>query len=162
MRDRALPPRRSTGRRWVVRCRRPLAVGLAITMLAGCAGSAIRSQSPEIEALAKLESGTRFIGDYCVAWGLGDKRIERAALVTGLAGTGSDPPPGPQRATLMSDMQSRGVLEPNRLLSAPTTALVWVHGYLPPGVRKGDRFDVVIEAHGDAARRDGGDRQHDS
>jgi hypothetical protein len=144
MRDRALPPRRSTGRR-SVRCRRPLAVGLAITMLAGCAGSAIRSQSPEIEALAKLESGTRFIGDYCVAWGLGDKRIERAALVTGLAGTGSDPPPGPQRATLMSDMQSRGVLEPNRLLSAPTTALVWVHGYLPPGVRKGDRFDVVIE-----------------
>lgn len=119
-----------------------LAAGVAV---AGCAGSAIRSQSPEIEALAKLEAGTRLVGDYCMAWGLGAKRIERAALVTGLASTGSDPPPGPQRSTLVADMQSRGVIEPNRLLASPATALVWVHGFLPPGVRKGERFDVVIE-----------------
>lgn len=126
------------------RCR--LAVILAAgTAVAGCAGSAIRSQSPEIEALAKLEAGTRLVGDYCMAWGLGAKRIERAALVTGLASTGSDPPPGPQRSTLVADMQSRGVIEPNRLLASPATALVWVHGFLPPGVRKGERFDVVIE-----------------
>lgn len=126
------------------RCR--LAVILAAgAAVAGCAGSAIRSQSPEIEALAKLEAGTRLVGDYCMAWGLGAKRIERAALVTGLASTGSDPPPGPQRSTLVADMQSRGVIEPNRLLASPATALVWVHGFLPPGVRKGERFDVVIE-----------------
>jgi len=42
-------------------------------------------------------------------------------------------------------MQARGVIEPNRLLASPSTALVWVHAFLPPGVRKGDRFDVVIE-----------------
>jgi len=123
----------------------PLGLLVAAAGVIGCAGSAIRSQSPEIEALAKLEASTRFVGDYCLAWGLGTKRIERAALVTGLANTGCDPPPGPQRATLLSDMQARGVIEPNRLLAAPSTALVWVHGFLPPGVRKGDRFDVVIE-----------------
>jgi hypothetical protein len=132
-----------------------LAAGVAV---AGCAGSAIRSQSPEIEALAKLEAGTRLVGDYCLAWGLGSKRIERAALVTGLANTGSDPPPGPQRSTLVSDMQSRGVLEPNRLLASPTTALVWVHGFLPPGVRKGERFDVYVEVppNHDTTSLDGG------
>jgi flagellar basal body P-ring protein FlgI len=120
-------------------------VAIACVGLAGCAGSAIRSQSPENEVLAKLEAATRLVGDYAGPWGLSAKRIERPALITGLAGTGSDPPPGPQRATLVADMQSRGVLEPNRLLAAPSTALVWVHGYLPPGVRKGDRFDVFID-----------------
>jgi hypothetical protein len=135
------------GRRLLASSSRLWPLGLLVVAagVIGCAGSAIRSQSPEIEALAKLEAGTRFVGDYCLAWGLGTKRIERAALVTGLANTGCDPPPGPQRATLLSDMQARGVIEPNRLLAAPSTALVWVHGFLPPGVRKGDRFDVVIE-----------------
>jgi HEAT repeat protein len=42
-------------------------------------------------------------------------------------------------------MQSRGVIEPNALLAARSTSLTWVHGYLPPGVRKGDRFDVYVE-----------------
>ena len=38
--------------------------------LAGCAGPAIRSQSPEIEALASLEEGTKLVGDYTAPWGL--------------------------------------------------------------------------------------------
>ena len=122
----------------------PIAL-LGLLALAGCAGSAIRSQSPEIEALSKLEAGTKLVGDYAAAAGLGAKRIERAALITGLAGTGSDPPPGPQRQTLLADMQSRGVVDPNRLLASQATSLAWVHGYLPAGVRKGDRFDVFVE-----------------
>ena len=119
---------------------------LAVLLVAvGCAGPAIRSQSPELEALAQLEADTKLVGDYTAPWGLNAKRIERPALVTGLADTGSDPPPGPQRQTLLADMQSRGVIEPNALLAARSTSLTWVHGYLPPGVRKGDRFDVYVE-----------------
>ncbi len=128
------------------------------TALSGCAGPAIRSQSPEIEALAHLEESTKLVGDYTTPWGLGAKRIERAALITGLADTGSDPPPGPQRAAIMADMQSRGVVEPNRLLASTTTSLAWVHGYLPPGCRKGDRFDVFVEVppNDDTTSLDGG------
>jgi flagellar basal body P-ring protein FlgI len=125
-------------------CLLAIAALTAVTLV-GCAESAIRSQSPEIEALAKLEASTRMVGDYAAPWGLNAKRIEHAALVTGLANTGSDPPPGPQRQTLLGDMQSRGVIEPNKLLASPSTGLVWVHGYLPPGVRKGDRFDIYLE-----------------
>jgi hypothetical protein len=123
----------------------PMVAVCLVVSLSGCAGSAIRSQSPEIEALAKLESSTRMVGDYAIPWGLAPKRIERAALVTGLGTTGSDPPPGPRRQSLLADVQARGVPEPNRLLAAPSTSLTWVHGYLPPGVRKGDRFDVFVE-----------------
>ena len=117
----------------------------AVVTAAGCAGPAIRSQSPEIEALAQLEEGTKLVGDYTAPWGLAPKRIEGPALVTGLADTGSDPPAGPQRAALLAAMQARGVIEPNSLLASQSTALVWVHGYLPPGCRKGDRFDIAVE-----------------
>ena len=122
-----------------------LVAAAMLPAVVGCAGSAIRSQSPEIEALAKLEAGTKLVGDYALPAGMGMKRIERPALITGLANTGSDPPPGPQRQTLLADMQARGVVDPNRLLAAPSTSLAWVHGYLPPGCRKGDRFDVLVE-----------------
>ena len=106
--------------------------GAASALAAGCAGPAIRSQSPEIEALADMEADTRLVGDYTTPWGLNALRIERAALITGLAGTGSDPAPGPQRQMLLTDMQERGVVEPNTLLASPATSLAWVHAYLPP------------------------------
>jgi hypothetical protein len=122
----------------------------ASSALIGCAGPAIRSQSPEVEKLVSLENDTKLVGDYTVPFGLNSQRIERAALITGLAGTGSDPPPNAQRQTLISDMQTRGVVEPNTLLASPATSLVWVHGYLPPGVRRGDRFDVHIEVPRDS------------
>jgi hypothetical protein len=131
----------------------PLAMllGCAASVLAaGCAGPAIRSQSPEIEALADMEADTRLVGDYAMPWGLNALRVERAALITGLAGTGSDPAPGPQRQMLLTDMQERGVVEPNTLLASPATSLAWVHAYLPPGIRKGDRFDIHIEVPADS------------
>ncbi len=121
----------------------------AIAVLTGCAGPAIRNQSPEVEALLNIEAETRLVGDYVIPWGMNSQRIERAALVTGLAGTGSDPPPNARRQALLSDMQTRGVIRPNSLLASPTTSLTWVHGYLPPGVQKGDRFDVAVEVPAD-------------
>lgn len=126
------------------RCWLPL-----VAVLAGCAGPSIRSQSPEIESLMQVEQSTKLVGDFATPWGLGRQRVENAGLVTGLAGTGSDPPPSAQRQALMADMQARGVVEPNRLLASPATSLVWTHGFIPPGARKGDRFDVVLEVPGD-------------
>ena len=124
----------------------------------GCAGPAIRSQSPEVAALVTLEADTKLVGDYTAPWGLNPQRIERAALVTGLPGSGGDPPPGLQRQQLMADMQARGVVEPNKLLASKATALVWVHAYLPPGARRGDRFDVHVEvpSDNDTTSLDGG------
>lgn len=135
-----------------------LVVVLACIMVSGCAGPAIRSQSPEVAALVTLEADTKLVGDYTAPWGLNPQRIERAALVTGLPDSGCDPPPGLQRQQLMADMQARGVVDPNKLLASKSTALVWVHAYLPPGVRKGDRFDIYVEVppDNDTTSLDGG------
>jgi hypothetical protein len=123
-------------------------VATAVAVI-GCAGPAIRSQSPEVAALMSMEADTRLVGDYAAPWGMNPRRIERPALVTGLPGTGSDPPPNAQRQSLMADMQARGVVEPNKLLASSNTSLVWVRGYLPPGVKKGDRFDIHVEVPSD-------------
>jgi hypothetical protein len=114
-------------------------------VLAGCQGPSIRSQSPEMAALMELDADVKLVGDYATAWGVMPQRVEAAALVTNLPNTGSDPPPSPQRTALMNDIQARGVVEPNKLLASPSTSLVWARGFIPPGVRRGERFDVFIE-----------------
>ena len=115
-----------------------------ITVL-GCAGPALRSQSPEEELDAFVESNTRLVGDVAKPYGNTWVRIESVALVTNLPGTGEDPAPSPQRAAILHELQTRGVQNPNQLLASPNTALVLVKGHLPPGVQKGDKFDLEVQ-----------------
>lgn len=111
----------------------------------GCAGPALRSQSPEEDLDAMVESNTRLISEVTKPYGNTYVKIESVALVTGLAGTGEDPAPSPQRSALLHELQTRGVQNPNQLLASPNTALVLVRGFLPPGVQKGDRFDLEVQ-----------------
>ena len=116
----------------------------SVVALCGCAAPALRSQSPE-ELSDALQVKTRLVGD--VARPFGDKyvKVESVALITGLDNTGEDPAPSPQRATLLHELQTIGVQNPNQLLASPTTALVLVRGFLPPGVQKGDKFDLELQ-----------------
>ncbi len=85
-----------------------------------------------------------FIGDYVVVSGLNLVVLEGVGLVTGLDGTGGDPPPSQYRTQLLQDMRRREVEEPNRIISSPSTALVIVRAYLPPLVEPGEKFDVEV------------------
>jgi flagellar basal body P-ring protein FlgI len=78
--------------------------------------------------------------------------------VTGLAGTGSDPDPSPERAMLVHEMQLRGIKNPDKLLASPFNSLVKVRGYLKPGIQKGDHFDLEVwipSSSGTTSLRDG-------
>jgi flagellar basal body P-ring protein FlgI len=112
--------------------------------LSGCAAPALRSQSPE-EISDQLESRTKLVGDVARPFGHNYVQVESVALVTGLDGTGADPAPSPQRAALMHELQTIGVQNPNQLLASPSTSLVLVRGFLPPGVQKGDKFDLEVQ-----------------
>lgn len=122
----------------------PAVAGGSLWFLAGCTGPAIRSQSPEEGELAESESLVQLVGEVAVPYGLNYVQVEAPALVTGLSDTGSDPPPSPQRSALVADMQARGVVNINKILASPTTSLVWVRAYLPPGVQKGDKLDIEV------------------
>ena len=76
--------------------------------------------------------------------GLAPVAVESVALVTGLPGTGSDPPPSIHRQTLLEDMQKRDVDNPNSILADSSTAMVIVRAVLPAGVQKGDPLDIEV------------------
>lgn len=80
--------------------------------------------------------------------GLTTASVESVALVTGLPGTGSDPPPSQQRQTLLEEMKKRKVQDPNSILASPNTAMVLVRTVLPPGVRKGEPLDIEVRVPG--------------
>ena len=134
---------RSTTEQSMKLCHRCLLVG--VLALSGCAAPALRSQSPE-DFSAVVESTTRLIGEVARPFGHTYVKVESVALSTGLDNTGADPPPSPQRSTLLHELQTIGVQNPNQLLASPTTALVLVRGFLPPGVQKGDKFDLEVQA----------------
>lgn len=122
-----------------------LAAGLATTGMAtaGCARLTknLRLQSPEDDLKA---TEVRLIGDVAVPQGNLPQVVESVGLVTGLPGTGSDPPVSSERSLLIDEMQKRGVAYPNQVLASPETEMVLVRAYLRPGIQKGDHFDVEL------------------
>ncbi len=116
---------------------------LGIFAVCGCAGPALRSQSPE-DFSGGIESTTKLVGDVARSYGDDYVKVETVGLITGLAGTGEDPAPSPQRAMLLHEMQTRGVANPNQVLASPSNAMVLVRGFLPPGAQKGDHFDLEV------------------
>src|SRR5262245_35875555 len=116
---------------------------LLSTLLGGCNGLDIRSQSPEDEAVETADH-TKLISDCCVPFGMYPLEVQAVGLVTGLPGTGSDPAPSPERGALFAELMKMGVKNPNQLLASNNTDLVLIRGTLRPGIQKGDRFDVEV------------------
>lgn len=124
----------------------------------GCSGPIFRPQSPEASLDAVTEPNTHLVSAYTHPYGMDYVKVEAVSLVTGLAGTGADPPPTPQRAMLLAEMNRRNVENPNEVLASPDTAMVLVRGYLRPGIQEGDRFDVEVRnpSHSDLSSLRGG------
>jgi flagellar basal body P-ring protein FlgI len=111
-----------------------------------------RSQSPDEDDDGNpLETTveTPLIGDYTTIAGLNYITLQGVGLVVGLDGKGGDPPPSHYREILLEEMRRMRVPNPQQLLASPDTTLVVVRAYLPPLVRKGDRFDVEVRVPGD-------------
>jgi flagellar basal body P-ring protein FlgI len=110
-------------------------------------GPILRPQSPDSPASgaeAADSSSSRLVSAVAHPYGMTYVKIENVALVTGLAGTGEDPAPSPQRAALLSELNRREIQSPNELLASPNTALVLVRAFLRPGIQAGDLFDVEV------------------
>jgi len=114
-----------------------------IVGVSGCMGPIFRQQSPE-SAFEKNAADTTLISDVAHPYGMNYVKLEAVAMVTGLRGTGEDPPPTSQRAALLNEMNRREVEHPNEVLASPNTALVLVRAFLRPGIKAGDRFDIEV------------------
>ena len=110
----------------------------------GCSGPIFRPQSPESQLDLPPMPDVKYVSAYSHPYGMNYVKVEAVSLVTGLAGTGSDPPPTPQRASLLTEMNRREVANPNEILASPNTSMVLVRALLRPGIQEGDRFDVEV------------------
>jgi flagellar basal body P-ring protein FlgI len=110
----------------------------------GCSGPILRPQSPEARLDLPPMPDVKYVSAYTHPYGLNFVKVEAVSLVTGLNGTGSDPPPTPQRAALLAEMSRREVANPNEVLASGNTSLVLVRAFLRPGIQEGDRFDVEV------------------
>jgi flagellar basal body P-ring protein FlgI len=132
--------------RSVLSNRTDIAIALAaICLWSGCMGPILRQQSPTIASEEVKKADMSLVGSVTQPYGLNYVKLEAISLVTGLAGTGEDPPPSAQRAALLAEMNRRGIENPNQVLASPNTALVVVSGYLRPGIRAGDHFDIEVK-----------------
>jgi Flagellar P-ring protein len=87
---------------------------------------------------------TPLLSQYISVQGNNHVVLRGVGLVTGLDGTGDDPPPSTFRTQLQHEMTRRGVKNPTQILASQDTALVIVTALLPPMVRKDQRFDVRV------------------
>ena len=118
--------------------------GALACLVAGCSGPIFRPQSPESRLDLPPTPDVTLVAEYTHPYGLNYVKVEAVSLVAGLPGTGSDPPPSPQRAELMAEMSRREVDKPNDVLASPNTSMVLVRALLRPGIQEGDRFDVEV------------------
>ena len=126
--------------------RTEIAIALtAVCLWSGCMGPILRQQSPTLDSEEEAaRADLSLVGSVTQPYGLNYVKVEAVSLVTGLSGTGEDPPPSPQRASLLAEMNRRGIENPNQVLASPNTALVLVRGFQRSGIRAGDRFDVEV------------------
>ncbi len=117
---------------------------LALCSATGCMTTMLRQQSPESSFDGEPETNSTLVSHVAHPYGLGYVKLEAVSMATGLAGTGEDPAPSPQRATLMDEMTRREIEDPKQVLASPETALVLVRGYLRPGIQAGDKFDIEV------------------
>lgn len=119
-------------------------IAVALALCCGCSGPILRPQSPEARIDLPPMPDVKYVSAYTHPYGMNYVKVEGISLVTGLAGTGSDPPPTQQRAALIDEMKRREVEDPNRLLASGDTSMVLVRMFLRPGIQKGDNVDVEV------------------
>jgi flagellar basal body P-ring protein FlgI len=120
------------------------ALACAVVLCCGCSGPILRPQSPEARIDLPPMPDVKYVSAYTHPYGMNIVKVEAVSLVTGLAGTGSDPPPTPQRAALLDEMKHREVANPNEVLASTNTSMVLTRAFLRPGIQAGDRFDVEV------------------
>ncbi len=122
-----------------------LASGIAVPAIGGCSwfnDLTMRSQSPDDPE--PPTPSTRLVGDIAVPFNVQPTRVNAVGLVTGLHGTGSDPDPSPERDALLEEMQTRGVINPNSILTSGDVSVVLLQGILRAGIQQGEHFDVEV------------------
>lgn len=110
--------------------------------LKGKKTASVKSKMDDNEFGSRVE--TPLLSEYISVQGNNLVVLRSVGLVTGLDGTGDNPPPSSLRTALKDEMSRRGVKNIEEVLASKNTALVIVTAMLPAMVTKGQHFDVRV------------------
>ncbi len=132
--------------------RRVFLAGVIVTA-SGCQNMIRRGQSPDestmVQRFDEKTDSTKFIGDICGIYGLDFAKVDGIGLAIGLNGTGSPAKPTLQREHVLRALSSnKKVDDANSLVASLNTEVVAITGMLPPGIRKGEYYDLSIKSIG--------------
>lgn len=109
---------------------------------------------PADSTLPEFLKGT--IKDYTVLNNTGPFVVSSYGLVVNLRNTGNSDCPTPVRDWMIKEMYRHGLgsqrlpgyenLTPEGVLQDPRVSVVEVAGFIPPGARAGQKFDIVVQA----------------
>ena len=130
--------------------RRIFLCGLVVAT-SGCQNLVKRGQSPDTDVVAASAetslANTRYVASVCKMAGLRSEKIEGIALITQLKSTGSPAKPGEIRRRLERELERLNLdINTDDLIKSKDSEVVLCRGFLPPGVRKGDRIDLEVQA----------------
>ncbi|QDS90105.1 flagellar basal body P-ring protein [Rosistilla ulvae] len=125
--------------------------GLLIVASCGCLSpwmgkkdDASENEVAVVEELFESENRPKLVRDATVSMGMNPVKLESIAIVNGLAGTGGIPEPSPQRDTILSELKTLNINDPNQFLDSNQSAMVSVEAFLPPGIQKDDPIDLFV------------------
>jgi hypothetical protein len=140
----------------------PIAVGCAVlgALLSGCANKKKPIVIPPRYATLKPKNVPPLFKDTllerCMLLDTEPYLVNSFGVVANLHGTGDSVAPNAVRDYIVKQMLVHGIsshlipgmsgIQPEQILRDPRFAIVQVDGYLPPGVRKGQQFDVQVSA----------------
>lgn len=131
-----------------------VAGGLLVGSVTGCGGgnkaqtkrerAVLPSPYPKLPAAQVPDFMRGTIYDLAVTRDQEAKVVSGFGLVAELRNTGDTTVSNPVREYIIRDMVKRGIDRPEAILADKRVAIVRVEGAMPPGIRKGDHFDVHV------------------
>ena len=99
--------------------------------------------APSFDQMLEKDLAIGTIGEVTEVANAAPIQLHAVGLVTGLDGTGHSPT-GYFRSMLEQQLRKQKIDKTKELLDSPNNSLVLVTGFMPPGVRKGELFDIEI------------------
>ena len=114
-----------------------------LVFVSGCAHQQARMKSADENDKDKL-ANVKTIRDVASFSNINPIAVSGVALVTGLEGTGGDPPPGGYRSVVEDQLRKKRVENVKEVLASKNNAVVLVSALIPAGAHKGDPLDVEV------------------
>ncbi|MCX5676723.1 MAG: flagellar basal body P-ring protein FlgI [Planctomycetota bacterium] len=124
-----------------------LACAAAAILAAGLSCSKPKPAEPRIPREVEIPAYLKdTIGEVARFAGREGVPVQGYGFVTGLDGTGTKVMPPGIRQQILDMMRRRKVDKAEEVLASPDNAVVMVMGVLPPGIAKGEPFDLEVRA----------------